>query len=148
MSNAGWDPSGICFVTMCLKWNNVIIWSAIGEMLMKDNVTRINEVLWRPRPALLLNEKDEDMLSKTSKEFIKKYEVEDDKILNKAKYDREQKRDQMRDQFLSLLKAKKQRWREARQKRKDLMGFDEDDTSQLVTTEVIEREEIVLPERE
>lgn len=33
---------------------------------------------------------------------MKKYEIEDDKILNKAKYDREQKRDRMREQVQNI----------------------------------------------
>jgi hypothetical protein len=66
-----------------------MIWSAIGEQLVKDTITKINEIAWRPRPIYILEEKDEEVLNRTAKDFVKKYEQEDDRIINAAKYERE-----------------------------------------------------------
>ena len=36
-----------------------MIWSAIGEQLIKDTITKISDIFWRPRPIHILNAKDE-----------------------------------------------------------------------------------------
>ena len=36
------------------KWHSVIIWSSIGELLVKDSITKINEIIWRNKPIHIL----------------------------------------------------------------------------------------------
>lgn len=74
------------------KFYSIIIWSAIGEQLFRDTVNFITDIHWRPFQFETLTEKDEEDFTKTSKTQIKKYELDDDKIVKKAKYEREQRR--------------------------------------------------------
>lgn len=83
------------------QWHSVIVWSAIGEQLIKDTITKINDINWRSRASHILNDKEESKLAQNSKAFVKKYEVDDDKVLNKAKYEKEMKRKEMKEKVLN-----------------------------------------------
>lgn len=52
----------------------------------------MTEIFWRNRPTRILSLEGEKNLLKDTKGLVAKYEVEDDKILNKEKYDKEQQR--------------------------------------------------------
>lgn len=40
-------------------WHSVNIWSAIGEQLVKDTITKVTDVQWRNRPVHILSAKEE-----------------------------------------------------------------------------------------
>ncbi|CAD8114584.1 unnamed protein product [Paramecium sonneborni] len=143
MSHAQWDPTGIYFITMSDLWHSVNIWSAIGEQLVKDTVTKISDIHWRNKPIHLLSLKEEQELQNNSKLFIKKYETEDDKILNKAKYDREQKRKEMKEQFTQYLNEKKKIYNDTKEQRIKLLGWNDEDSKNYVLYQKVIKEEIV-----
>ncbi|KAM3141471.1 hypothetical protein pb186bvf_006335 [Paramecium bursaria] len=142
MSHCLWSPNGVYFVTMSDQWHSVMIWSAIGEQLIKDTITKISDIFWRPRPIHILNAKDEQKLKTNAKDFTKVYELEDDKVINKAKYDKEQKRKDQKDQFQQYMQQKLKYYYETSARRSQLLGFEEDGQN-YVTQQIIEKEEII-----
>lgn len=76
------------------QWSSVIVWSAIGEQLIRDTITKINYINWRTMPTNLITEKEELSLYNTSsqRDYMKRYEEEDDKVINRAKHEKEEKR--------------------------------------------------------
>ncbi|CAD8054611.1 unnamed protein product [Paramecium primaurelia] len=143
MSHAQWDPTGTYFITMSDLWHSVNIWSAIGEQLVKDTITKVTDIHWRNKPIHLLSFKEEQELQNNHKQFIKKYEAEDDKILNKAKYDKEQKKKEMYNQFTQYLNEKRKIYNDTKEIRKKLLGWDEEDQNIYVQYKKIIKEEVV-----
>jgi hypothetical protein len=81
-----------------------MIWNAYGKMLYKDTMTLdLTKVCWRPRPVYIIDEKVEKEINKNYKDYKTKYELSDDKILNKIKYEREAKIKIQKETFLEYI---------------------------------------------
>ncbi|CAK70589.1 unnamed protein product (macronuclear) [Paramecium tetraurelia] len=143
MSHAQWDPTGIHFITMSDLWHSVNIWSSIGEQLVKDTITKVTDIHWRNKPIHILPYKEEQELQNNSKQFTKKYENEDDKILNKAKHEKEQKKKEMLNQFTQYLNEKRKIYDDKKEIRKKLQGWDEEDPNSYVSYKKVIKEEVV-----
>lgn len=98
MSMASWDPTGRFLITGSKDTRTYIIWNAYGEQIYKDtvNANSFLQVAWRKRPTIDLDKKKEEELLKNFKTIRQKYEEHDDKIINKIKYEREEKREIMK----------------------------------------------------
>lgn len=85
---------------MAEQYGSVIVWSAIGEQLVRDTISKINSIGWRLQPVNQLTEALERKLNDpaTQKDYVKRWETYDDKIVNRAKNEREERRNKMRDQ--------------------------------------------------
>lgn len=139
MNDARWDPSGRCLLT-CSDTGHYAVWNGLGEQLLKDNATDLSQIEWRPRPKILLTEEKEAKIAGTFKIYSKKYEEEDDKIINFVKYEKERKRAEMKKEFIDFLNARRADWEDARKERINFLGFDEDNLTDVSYEEIIEDE--------
>lgn len=73
-------------------------------MLYKDIITRdLNVIQWRNRPHINISDKREKEIVANFAQITKKYEVDDDKILNKAKHEKELFLINMKNEFVSYI---------------------------------------------
>lgn len=140
MINAAWDPSGRCLITQSEK-GHFAIWTAYGESIYKDNFTDLSQLIWRPKPKVVLPAEIEKDINENLKKYSKMFEEEDYNILNKEKIEKEQKRKQKLDEFTAYLKKKRAQWEATKDERIRLLGFDEENLTDLVWEEIVESEE-------
>lgn len=140
MIQASWDASGRFLCTSSSK-GHYTIWTAFGEPIIKDNFTEITQIQWRPKPKIILPEETESKINSGLKQYSKKFEDEDDRILNEDKYKKEEIRKKQKEEFEKLMVKKKKFWEDKKKERVQLLGFDEDNMADLVTDEIIEGEE-------
>jgi len=146
MSDARWDPSGRCLLT-CSETGHYAVWNGLGEQLLKDNAVDLFQTEWRPRPKIPLPEDKEGEITSNFKKITKRFEEEDDKIINFVKYEREKEREKKKTEFLDFLNARRGEWEDARKERIKLLGFDEDNLTDLEYEEIIE-DELVIETRD
>jgi len=115
--------------------------NTVGVKLVKDTMPNIQQVLWRPRPKLITEEKEKQIVQNI-KEYTKRFDEEDDKIVNKLKHEKERIRKERKEDFMKYLDKKKQKWESTREERVKLFGFDEDKLSDLTYEEIIEDERL------
>lgn len=94
----------------------------------------------------MLDEKQESSIQTNYKDYKKGYEDEDFKITNKKEYERRERRDKLKKEFLEYLTAKRKEWKDTKQERVTLLGFDDEDDTDLVYDEFIENERVVQTE--
>ncbi|KAL4443207.1 hypothetical protein ABPG74_002274 [Tetrahymena malaccensis] len=149
IDSAAYDQSGRYIFTSSQKTKSFQIWTAFGDQIFKDTITDpagIKNIIWRPRLTHLLDEKQESQIQTTYKDYKKIYEEEDDKIINKKEHERREKRDKLKQEFLEYLTAKRKEWKDTKQERVALLGFDEEDETDIVLDEFIENERVVQTE--
>jgi len=142
MHYAAWDASGRYLVSSSSKGAYTIS-TAFGEAIIKDTFNEITQVQWRNKPKLLLPAEVEEKLNSKLKEYSKKFEEDDDRIINEDKYKKEEIKKKNLEDFLGLLNQKRKVWVEAKAERVKLLGFDEDNVPNTVQEEIIESEEPV-----
>jgi len=140
MTSAAWDTAGRYLFTSTSK-GYYTIWTAFGDPILKDNFADINQIQWRPKPKHLLSEETEAQISNNLKKYTKRFEEEDDRIINEDKYKKAEIRKKQKEDFEKLLVKKKKSWEDSKKVRVNLIGFDEDNLPELVTDEIIEGEE-------
>jgi len=84
--NAGecnWDPTGRYVITTVSAWQGIqhdtgyMVWSFQGKPLQRENIPAFYQLMWRPRPKSLLQEKDLAEMQKNYKTFQSQFEAED-----------------------------------------------------------------------
>mmetsp|Transcript_6005 Transcript_6005/g.6570 ORF Transcript_6005/g.6570 Transcript_6005/m.6570 type:complete len:709 (+) Transcript_6005:52-2178(+) len=140
MNRAEWDASGRVFVVTS-EGNHFSLWNPLGVQLVKDTMPGIEQVTWRPRPKLVSEEKEKQIIQNI-KEYTKRYDIEDDMIVNKLKYEKERVRKERKEEFMKFLEKKKKKWEETKAERVKLFGFDEDKLSDLTYEEIVEDERL------
>jgi len=140
MNQASWDASGRYLVSSSTK-GHYTIWTAFGEPVIKDNFTEITQIQWRPKPKVLLPEEQEAQLTSNLKKYIKRFEDEDDRIINEDKYKKEAIKKAQKEEFEKIMANKRKVWEQTKKARVQLLGFDEDSLADTVTDEIIEGEE-------
>jgi translation initiation factor 3 subunit B len=140
MIQAAWDASGRYLCTSSSK-GHYTIWTAFGEPIIKDNFTEITQIQWRPKPKVILPEELESTLAANLKKYSKKFEDEDDRILNEDKYKKEEIKKKQKEEFEAILASKRKAWEQSKKVRIQLLGFDEDNLVDTVYDEIIEGEE-------
>eukprot|EP01016_Furgasonia_blochmanni_P006122 TRINITY_DN1243_c0_g1_i3.p1 TRINITY_DN1243_c0_g1~~TRINITY_DN1243_c0_g1_i3.p1 ORF type:complete len:815 (+),score=365.10 TRINITY_DN1243_c0_g1_i3:96-2540(+) len=143
LTQVAWDPSGRFLTTFSARTGTYTIWNGFGETIYRDTLNDLTQLLWRPRPRSLLTPEKEAELAANLKNATKKYEEYDDKIVNAHKYEMERKRKEKKEEFLTYLKTKKAAWENSREERSQLLGFDEDNLTDITIDEIIESEEIL-----
>lgn len=142
MIYAAWDPSGKSLVTFTEK-GHYIIWNGYGEPIYKDNLPVLNQILWRPKPRVVLPAPNLSKILKDFKKVTEKYEQDDDKIINAEEYAKKKVREEQTQAFVAYLSKKRTQWQQTKQKRVGLLGFDEDYLENLVRDEIVESKELV-----
>lgn len=108
MTYLSFDPSGKYLLLGSEDSKSIQIWTVLGELVWRDAAMRpIGDVQWRPRMIKFLDEKTEKGLFEDWKFLKKKYEELDDKIINKIKYQKEEEKKRLKDQFLSYISKKR-----------------------------------------
>jgi len=146
MNYAAWDASGRHLVSASNK-GAYTIWTAFGEAVIKDTFNEITQVQWRNKPKLLLPAEVESTLTAKLKEYSKKFEEDDDRILNEDKYKKEEVRKKNLADFTGFIQQKRKVWTEAKEERVKLLGFDEDHLQNTVQEEIIEAEEPITTKK-
>lgn len=127
MSYAEWDPSGKLLLTASNNTKTFMIWNSFGNMIFKDTFLKeLSFIQWRPRPRFQIPERQLKDIQNDFASIVKKYEDQDDKILNKAKHEQEAKMKAMEEEFMTYMKAKRALYDNTRQDRVKLRGFDEE----------------------
>jgi translation initiation factor 3 subunit B len=77
-----WDPTGRYVMTSASSWRHTMengydIWDFRGEQLQKQLIERFKQILWRPRPKLLLSEEQQRKIRRNLKDYSKEFELED-----------------------------------------------------------------------
>jgi len=146
MNYAAWDASGRHLVSTSSK-GQYTIWTAFGEAVIKDTFNEITQVQWRNKPKLLLPADIEATLPQKLKEYAKKFEEDDDRILNEDKYKKEEIKKKNLQDFLGFMGQKRKVWVDAKAERVKLLGFDEDHLQNTVQEEIIESEEPITTKK-
>ncbi|KAI5481585.1 translation initiation factor eIF-3 subunit 9 [Pseudohyphozyma bogoriensis] len=82
MTDIEWDPSGRYVATSASIWMNAMeagyaIWDFKGQELVKQNVDKFKQLLWRPRPPTLLTRDDQKRIRKNLREYSRRFEEQD-----------------------------------------------------------------------
>ena len=84
-----WDPTGR-YISSAVSWwghkvdNAYWIWSFQGKLIMKQQLERFCQLLWRPRPATLLKPHQLKNLKKNMKKYSTQFELKDRMSQSKA----------------------------------------------------------------
>lgn len=103
----------------------------------------MQQIIWRPRPKIELPTQVEDKIEKDFKNLTKKYDDEDDEIINKELHEKQKKRKELKDKFTKYMEKKRKQWETTRAARQQLLGFDEDNLSDLTYDEIVESEDLL-----
>lgn len=81
-TDAQWDPTGRYLLTWvnCRKQaseNSFMIWDAKGDLLHKQNSSKLSNMSWRPRPSTLLSKSRVKEVKDKLDNYIEKYSKED-----------------------------------------------------------------------
>eukprot|EP01017_Pseudomicrothorax_dubius_P028177 TRINITY_DN3330_c0_g2_i1.p1 TRINITY_DN3330_c0_g2~~TRINITY_DN3330_c0_g2_i1.p1 ORF type:complete len:725 (-),score=234.41 TRINITY_DN3330_c0_g2_i1:98-2272(-) len=137
LTTVSYDPSGR-FVSCFSAQNQVLtIFHNYGVQYIKESIKGLQQFEWRSRPNIVLDQRIENEVNTGYKNYSKKYEEFDDKVLNKTKYERERLQQQQREEFLAFLTQKRRTWEESRPERVKIRGFDEDNLSDVTFDELI-----------
>lgn len=147
-----WDSTGRLFITGTKqtsgKKSNITIFNGCGEQLFSESFTGIDTLLWRYKPKNLISPEKEEEIFANYKEYKKTYADQDDRVLNKMKYEKEEKRKEMQKSFLEFINKKRKEWDDSRDARIKIKGYDEDNLTDFTNDEIIEKEELIEPNKE
>lgn len=62
MNKAEWDSSGRCMM-ITSETGHFSVWNCLGNQLLKDTMTNLQQVLWRPRPKLITDKKEQEIIA-------------------------------------------------------------------------------------
>lgn len=96
------------------------IWSFQGRILKRVNLKNFLQLLWRPRPASLLNEPAEKEIKKSLKKYYGTFETKDRLRLTRASKDLLEKRAKLREEFVEYRTKRIQDWHDLRSRRMEL----------------------------
>lgn len=107
-----WDPTGryVAAITDCTQQmeNGYSIWSFHGRQLYRTPRDDLAMFAWRPRPAPLLTAEQEKKLQKELKQYSRKYDEEDQALLQAADFEVIRRREGLTREFEAWLKSKKE----------------------------------------
>eukprot|EP00755_Sulcionema_specki_P021256 Sspe_Gene.141::Locus_44_Transcript_1_1_Confidence_1.000_Length_2153::g.141::m.141/K03253/EIF3B; translation initiation factor 3 subunit B len=121
-SHINWDPSGRFVTTFVSQVETTIdsgfkIWTFQGKLVVEKKIEKFLQFEWRPRLPSLLTDKELKQVNKTKKEWSKKYELEEERILKKDEIERNERMATETRDFYKRLKAIKEHFAEARELR-------------------------------
>merc|ERR1712183_411903 len=136
-----WDPTGRYVATSVSYWrhqmeNGYTIWNFQGKQVVKKQVEKLCQMLWRPRPPSPLSPEQLKQIKKNLKQYSVRFDKIDSLVdLSASKELVEKRRSLMEhfDQFRSKFQAE---WVANMEQRCEILGEDEDDESLYVETEV------------
>jgi len=135
-----WDPTGRFLATYVSHWrhpseNGYNIWSFFGRLVSTTPREKFYQLYWRPRPASLLTDEQEQEIQNNLKTISKKLAALDSKENEAAKESLAKQRKQLKDEWVRYLEKNRQIYEEQRKNRESLRGYPSDPESNY---EVIE----------
>ncbi|KPP69518.1 eukaryotic translation initiation factor 3 subunit B-like [Scleropages formosus] len=126
-SDVEWDPTGRYVVTSVSWWSHKVdnafwLWTFQGRLLQKNNKDRFCQLLWRPRPAILLSQEQIKLIKKDLKKYAKIFEQKDRLSQSKASKELVDKRRTMMEDYHKYREAAIQLYQEQRPLRLELRG--------------------------
>jgi translation initiation factor 3 subunit B len=87
---------------------------------------KMKQILWRPRPALLLSAEDQKRIKKNLRDYSKQFEEDDAKTTSRVSKEVEQRRQRLIDEWFSWKKEAAAAFEAGRAERQKLLGDLED----------------------
>lgn len=111
-TDVDWDPTGRYVATSVTSIhqmeNGFKVWSFHGRLLYEASKDRLYQLSWRPRlPSLLPPEKEQEV-AKNLKSYSKRYEEEDDRLIEQADADVLSERKAQLDEFQRFRESKRE----------------------------------------
>ncbi|KAI9014379.1 eukaryotic translation initiation factor eIF2A-domain-containing protein [Phycomyces nitens] len=77
-----WDPTGRYVVTGSSMWRHTAdhgfcLWDFKGQLLLKQNIEKFKQLLWRPRPKSLLSAEQKKKIRKNLRQYSKVFDEQD-----------------------------------------------------------------------
>lgn len=124
-SDVEWDSTGRYVVTgvSCWKTKNDTgywIWSFQGKILKRVNLDNFAQLLWRPRPALLLSIEQQKEIKKNLKKYYAQFESKDRMRMTKASKELIEKRATLMKNFEEHRRKRIQQYNEQKTRRLEL----------------------------
>lgn len=133
--------------------NGYKVWSIQGHLLCHVPIESLYQVLFRPRPPVLLSPSQiRELKDKLREKYYRKFEIEDNIIKNEQLKGVDRERKELRDAWKQYRAEKEQEYAEEAELRAELRGGqlsdDEDDYEniQQIIEEEIERKEEIIKE--
>jgi len=138
-----WDPTGRYVTSVVSWWKHQLetgynIYSFSGKLLKKFLKDKFFEFLWRPRPPTLLPPEKLKEIEKNIKSYGQKFKKEDDAKLEEERRILEQKRKELRNDFLKVFDSIQKEYKNQKEERHGIPGYISDEEA-----EYIEQEEII-----
>jgi len=126
-----WDPSGRCVATIVAARSNQVetgynLYSFQGKLIRKVLKEKFYQLLWRPRPSILSDDKQKE-IKKNLHKYFKMFKEEDRIERIKVEEERYNKREEMRKEFEHYMLAKQKEYEAESEIRRQILGDEEDD---------------------
>ena len=142
-----WDPSGRYVTSSVSAYSRqsetgFILWNVLGRILHSFDKDKFYQFLWRPRPASLLNAKQEQALERKLQNKKKKHQLQEEEkaAFLKAQQEQLRIRRELWDKFTAMRKKHQEEYDEEHDKRTEIRGFESDKEDEYDTREIFEDE--------
>mmetsp|Transcript_39693 Transcript_39693/g.99965 ORF Transcript_39693/g.99965 Transcript_39693/m.99965 type:complete len:693 (-) Transcript_39693:106-2184(-) len=137
-----WDPTGRYVVSFVSAWRNKLetgfwVWTCQGKLLHKIMKDRFYQLLWRPRPPVMLTKEKIAEIKACLSKYSKQYNIQDMQQRDAQKEEERQRRQRLRVEFEKYLAAKAAEVAATRKARRAMrkLQYDSDDDSLFVMEE-------------
>ncbi|KFM61475.1 Eukaryotic translation initiation factor 3 subunit B, partial [Stegodyphus mimosarum] len=155
-SDVEWDPTGRYVVSATSQWtykldNAFWLWTFCGRLVRKKDVEGFCQLLWRPRPPILLSEEKVKEIKKNLKKYSAHFDLKDQMSLSKASKEIIDKRIKLMKEFGNIRQRMINEFNSKKRLRLELRnGIDTDELDSEVgnleeeVVEFLTKEEIVV----
>lgn len=143
-----WDPSGRYFLTATTRamttnvqstWRDkiedtYIIWTFQGNIIVKNNVEKMYQILWRPRPKSLLSEEQQEIIknNKLKDIYWKRFDAEADEDRKSSQQEYTRRRQEIKASFRAMRQRHLQDYKDEAEERRNLREGRASDDEDLV----------------
>lgn len=137
-----WDPTGRYVATSVSYWrhqmeNGFIMWNFQGKQIVKKQVEKLCQMLWRPRPPTPLSPEQLKQVKKNLKQYSLRFDKIDSLVDQSASKELVEKRRSLMEHFDQFRTAFAEKYAANKQRLVEMMGgVDDDDMSLYVETDV------------
>lgn len=96
------------------------MWSFQGKILKRVNLDKFAQLVWRPRPPILLDEKKQKEIKKNLKKYYAQFESKDRMRQTKASKELIEKRAALYEKFSDYRQKRIKEWNEQKSRRMEL----------------------------
>ncbi|XP_056866076.1 eukaryotic translation initiation factor 3 subunit B-like [Raphanus sativus] len=124
-----WDPTGrylATVVTSSVVEDGFYIWSLYGKLLYRTLKEQVFQFAWRPRPPSLLSEQKEKEVKRNLRQYVERYEEEDEDVLDLLSRQEEESRRVMEEDWEMWINEWKKLHEEEKLQKQNLLGKEEE----------------------